>query len=122
MDDRFRVVVRWAALILLGVAAGGFASWVGVATFAMLAGAVVAFGCGVFVFASVWASYLPSRRGDGDGLAGPGLFRAVDLGFLSAGVIVGAVTFGGAIAIVIAATAGLVVLLLTRGSDPSTGL
>jgi len=97
MDERFRVVVPWAALILLGVAAGGFASWVGVATIAMLAGAVVAFSSGIFVFASVWASYLPSRRGDGDGLAAPGLFRAVDLGFFGAGVIVGAVTFVGAI-------------------------
>jgi hypothetical protein len=121
MDERFRVVVRWASLILLGVAAGGLASWVGVATLAMLAGAVVAFGCGVFVFASVWATYLPSRRGNGDDLAGPGLFRAVDFAFFGAGVIVGAVTFGGVIASAIAATSGLVALLLTRDSGSSTG-
>jgi hypothetical protein len=80
VDERFRVVVRWAALILLGVGAGGLASWVGVGPFAVLAGVVVAFVGGVFVGATIWATYL--RSGRQDDLLGPSLFRAVSVGFL----------------------------------------
>ena len=117
MDERFRVVVRWAALILLGLGAGGLAWWVGVGSFAVLGGAVIALVCCVFVGASIWATYLRTdRQGD---LAGPGLFRAVSLGFFGAGVIVGALTVGAIAAIAIAAAAGLIVLLLTREADRS---
>ena len=110
MDERFRVVARWAALILLGVGAGGLASWVGVASFAVPIGAVVAFVCCVFVGATIWATYLRSDRQDD--LLGPGVFRAVSLAFFGAGVVVGALT-GVSVAIVIAATTGLIVVVLT---------
>jgi hypothetical protein len=117
VDERFRVVVRWAALILLGVGAGGLASWVGVGPVAVLAGAVVTFACCVFVGATIWASYL---RSDQQGaLLGPWLFRAVSLGFFGAGGVVGALT-GASVAIAIAAVTGVVVLLMTR--ETSTGL
>jgi hypothetical protein len=118
MDARFRVVVRWAALILLGVAAGGLTSWVGVGSLAVLTGAVVAFVMWAFVGATIWASYL---RSDQQGaLLGPGLFRAVNLGFFAAGVIVGAATFVSAVAVAIAGAAGLVAILLTRERGRST--
>ncbi|MFL5682083.1 MAG: hypothetical protein ACJ77V_03510 [Chloroflexota bacterium] len=111
MDERFRVVVRWAALILLGVGAGGLASWVGVGPFAVLAGVVVAFVGGVFVGATIWATYI--RSGRQDDLLGPSLFRAVSVGFLGVGVVVGALSSVG-VGIAIAAAAGLVVLLINR--------
>ena len=125
MSDRFRVAVRWAALILIGVAAGGLASQVGSATVAVLAGAVGLFVCGIIVGATVWATYIPalgrSRRPPGTweieeqgDLLGAGLFRAVALGFLGAGVIVGGLTSLSIAAIAIAAAAGAIVLVITR--------
>ncbi len=125
MSDRFRVVARWAALILVGVAVGGLASWLGAATVAVLVGAVVLFVCGVVVGATVWATYIPSlgrsRRQPGtweideqDQLLGAGLFRAVALGFLGAGVLVGGLTSLAAAGVAIVGVAGGIVLLITR--------
>jgi hypothetical protein len=130
MNERFRVVVRWAATILIGVAVGGLAGLLGGGLVATLTGAVVLFGCGLFVGATIWATYLPAlgdpRRTQDTGemeqqadLLGPGLFRAVALGFFGAGVCVGGLTAVGGVAVAIAGAAGLIVFLATAERPPA---
>ena len=129
MNEAFRVVVRWIATILIGAASGGAASQLGAGTAATLLGAVLLLGCGVFVAATIWATYVPmlahprgplepGEREEPTDLRGPGLFRAVSLGFFGAGLCVGGLTaVGGYLAI--AAAPGVIALLLTlepRGS------
>jgi hypothetical protein len=130
MSEAFRVVVRWIATILIGAATGGAASQLGAGTAATLVGAVLLLGSGVFVGATIWATYIPIVAHPGrppepgemeeqTDLRGPGLFRSVSLGFFGAGLCVGGLTaVGGYLAI--AAAAGVIALLLTlepRGSS-----
>ena len=129
VSARYRVVARWAALILIGVATGGLASLLGGETAAILIGAVVLFVCGVIVAATIWATYMASlgrsRRPPGtweiekqDDLVGAGLFWAVALGFLGAGVLVGGLTSLAIAPIGIVGAAGAIVLMVTRDEPP----
>lgn len=123
MNEAFRTVVRWISLILIGAALGGVISTLGAGTIAAAIGGPLLLGSGVFVGATIWATYIPflahpgrpadlEETQDQADLAGPGLFRAVNIGFFAAGLCGGALTTVGGY-LVIAAVAGVIALLLT---------
>lgn len=121
MSALFWLGVRWIATALIGVAVGSAAVILGFGSVALLIGAIALLLGGLFVGASVSAhnTSLLSRGGSAEGadadLVGPGLLRATFLGWLGAGLIVGALTGNEATAVVAASTA-VIALALSLGA------
>jgi hypothetical protein len=130
MSDAFRAIVRWISVILIGAALGGAVSMLGAGGFVTAIGSVLLLACGVFVGATIWATYIPfiahparpaepEDAQDHADLRGPALFRAVTIGFFGAGFCVGGLTAVGGY-LVVSGTAGLIALLLTLEPRRST--
>jgi hypothetical protein len=121
------IIMWWTVAVLVGVAAGSLASVVGVGSLTALVGAVALLVGGVMVFASVLANNASALRRSHQGgdserdvradLAGAGLLRATLVGFLGAGLSVGALSGNGLSAILAGATAVLAILLTAIGGS-----
>jgi hypothetical protein len=128
VSDLFRTVVRWAAAVLIGVPAGGQAAAAGQASLAIAAGGLLLLLGGVFVAASILATNLtvasrigrtptPDDRGELGQLVGPALFRTVFLGLVGGGLLVGVLQPLGSVVALVAASSGVVALVLTLPSS-----
>ena len=122
MLDLFRLVVRWIAAILVAVPAGSLATAAGSGQLAAAIGALMLLLGGTFVAGSVLATYFAfatrigreatATEGGALGeLAGPGLLRATFLGFVGAGLTVGALVPLGFLAVISAASGALALVL-----------
>lgn len=125
MSALFWLVVRWIEAALIGLAVGSAALVLGFGSVSLLVGAVALLLGGVFVLASILANNvsLLSRGGSAEGadaaLVGPRLLRATSLGFLGAGVVVGALTGNEATAIIAAVTVAIAVALSLGAGPPA---
>ena len=131
MEELFRIVVRWIAVFLIGIAAGNVATAAGHVQVTALLGALGVIVGALFVSASVQAGqrFYVSRlgrviteedRAQMNSLAGPGLHRATVLGFGAAGVTAGALAPALLVGAV-AAAAAVVVLVTGRWSGSDKG-
>jgi len=122
MNARFRAVARWIATILIGLGIGGVAVLLGQPSVAVDVGGVMLAIGGIFVGVTVRTTWLlpfwrpEDRAAQYASLLTPGLFRAVAIGFLGAGICVGGLTAAGW-PVALAAVAGLVGLVLTRAPE-----
>jgi len=120
VNSAFRVLARFVGTTLVGVGIGGIAAFLAEPTLVLaVGGLMVAVGglvVGVTAMATwmipLWPSQTPSAASAS--LLTPGLFRAITVGFLGAGIAAGsqqAVAWPS----VIAAATGVAALVLTRG-------
>jgi hypothetical protein len=110
--------------MLIGVGIGGVVVLLGLPILAVGLGGVMVLVGGIIVGATMQTTWLllplrrpEDRRAEYASLLTPGLFRAVTVGFLGAGICVGGLAPGGR-PLALASAAGLVGLVLTRVPEP----